>query len=54
MSQNLPIPRGHPVNRGLLNALTFLYQQSCPRRVRDASMMSSATRKNAWNCERLD
>lgn len=39
--------------QNLPNPLTFLYQHGCPRRVRDASMMSSATRKKAWNCKRL-
>lgn len=42
--------KGHSIWR---IKFTFLYQQSLPRLVKDSSMMSSATRKNAcnWNKE---
>lgn len=35
--------------RGPGQAVRALYQQGCPLRVMDSSMMSSATRKYAWS-----
>jgi hypothetical protein len=35
---------------GREHTLGTLYQQGCPRRVMEPSMMSSATRKNACSC----